>query len=147
MTGATNTGDVGDVILLHPFMLHSASPNTLRLPRVITNPPVGLRSPFVYKRDDVREYSVVERATLRALGRSVEEGLEGWEVRGERREVVPERVRVQREMAERERRRLEEVERMRERERVVNLNRSRRMKMMRNGKPRLVWGMSYRRLI
>ncbi|TVY82240.1 hypothetical protein LSUE1_G002107 [Lachnellula suecica] len=33
------TGEVGDVYLLHPLMLHSASRNLLRVPRVITNPP------------------------------------------------------------------------------------------------------------
>jgi hypothetical protein len=35
------TGEVGDVFLLHPFMLHSASKNILRDVRVITNPPVS----------------------------------------------------------------------------------------------------------
>ena len=34
------TGVVGDVYLLHPLMLHSASNNQLRKVRVITNPPV-----------------------------------------------------------------------------------------------------------
>jgi len=34
------TGDIGDVVLMHPLMLHSASRNNLRIPRIITNPPV-----------------------------------------------------------------------------------------------------------
>ena len=44
------TGEVGDVILLHPLMLHSASRNGRRLPRIITNPPVALRHPFDFDR-------------------------------------------------------------------------------------------------
>lgn len=97
------TGEVGDVVLLHPFMLHSASPNLLRVPRVITNPPVAVAAPFNYDRADEREYSVVERTTLRALG------LERCEfaITGERREVVPARVMIWDEMAEKERKRLE----------------------------------------
>ncbi|KAG8956961.1 hypothetical protein FRC03_010657 [Tulasnella sp. 419] len=62
------TGDVGDVVLMHPFMLHSASKNALRIPRIITNPPVSLVHPFNYNREDPSEYSLVERKTLKALG-------------------------------------------------------------------------------
>jgi hypothetical protein len=40
------TGEIGDVILLHPLRLHSASKNSLRIPRIITNPPVSLRESF-----------------------------------------------------------------------------------------------------
>ena len=38
------TGQAGDVVLMHPLMMHSASKNYLRIPRVITNPPVALRT-------------------------------------------------------------------------------------------------------
>jgi len=41
------TGQVGDVYLLHSFMLHSASKNLLRNHRIITNSPVSLKEPFV----------------------------------------------------------------------------------------------------
>jgi len=61
------TGEQGDVILMHPFMLHAISQNTLRVPRVISNPPVYLREPFRYDRPEA-ELSLVERATLRGLG-------------------------------------------------------------------------------
>ncbi|OCK78629.1 hypothetical protein K432DRAFT_356430 [Lepidopterella palustris CBS 459.81] len=97
------TGEVGDVYLLHPLMLHSASNNALRVPRVITNPPVGLREPFCFDRED-GAYSVVERKTLRELGKG---RMEGWGIRGGRERIVPERVRVQ------ERMRGEEAERLR----------------------------------
>jgi hypothetical protein len=97
------TGKVGDVYLLHPLMLHSASNNQLRKVRVITNPPVSVKEPFVFDRED-GAYSVVERKTLEALGRS---RLEGWSVTRERQRVVPERVRVQEEMKRREKERLE----------------------------------------
>ncbi|RPD77343.1 hypothetical protein L226DRAFT_458432 [Lentinus tigrinus ALCF2SS1-7] len=99
------TGETGDVVLLHPLMLHSASKNHLRVPRVITNPPVALRAPFCFAREDPGEYSLVERKTLRALG------VERYEFArtGERRSVVPLRVGVQAKMLEEERRRLDEA--------------------------------------
>ncbi|KIP09704.1 hypothetical protein PHLGIDRAFT_116178 [Phlebiopsis gigantea 11061_1 CR5-6] len=67
-TFAELTGEVGDVVLLHPLMLHSASKNYLREARVITNPPVSLRTPFDFDRADPDAFSLVERKTLRALG-------------------------------------------------------------------------------
>ncbi|KZV63066.1 hypothetical protein PENSPDRAFT_590446 [Peniophora sp. CONT] len=97
------TGQVGDVYLLHPLMLHSASNNAARTLRIITNPPVALREPFNFDRADPADYSVVEQATLRALG---VERLSGWKITREREEVVPERVRIQREMKQRELERL-----------------------------------------
>ena len=96
------TGVVGDVYLLHPLMLHSASNNRLRKVRVITNPPVSLKEPFRFDRED-GDFSVVERKTLRALGK---ERLDGWKIQGERQRIVPERVRVQMEMKRKEEERL-----------------------------------------
>ncbi len=100
------TGEVGDVVLLHPLMLHSASKNNLREPRVITNPPVGLRKPFNLCREDPRDYSLVEKKTLKALG------VEKFEFKPttERRLVVPQRVLRERAMLEAERKRLEQLE-------------------------------------
>lgn len=102
------TGEIGDVILLHPLMLHSFAPNLTRELRVITNPPVALKEPFRFSRRDGTAYSLVERKTLDALGVGAE-GLVDWEIKGERRRVVPERVRIQERMLEEERRRLELV--------------------------------------
>jgi hypothetical protein len=99
------TGVVGDVYLLHPLMLHSASNNQLRKVRVITNPPVSVREPFVFDRAD-GAYSAVERKTLRALGK---ERLEGWEIKAARQRVVPERVRIQEEMKRKEVERLRKL--------------------------------------
>ena len=100
------TGSVGDVYLLHPLMLHSASSNALRNVRIITNPPVSLREPHVFDRED-GDYSLVELATLRALGRV---RLEGWEIKAPREGVVPERVRVQERMKREELKRLAELD-------------------------------------
>lgn len=100
------TGVVGDVYLLHPLMLHSASNNQLRQVRVITNPPVSIREPFVFDREDESEFSVVERKTLRALGR---ERLDGWKITGERQRIVPERVKLQEEMKRKEEERLRKL--------------------------------------
>ena len=52
------TGNIGDVILLHPLMLHSASINSLRIPRIITNPPVSLNAPFNFDREDPRYFTI-----------------------------------------------------------------------------------------
>ncbi|KAL1995476.1 hypothetical protein VTN49DRAFT_1663 [Thermomyces lanuginosus] len=100
------TGKVGDVILLHPLMLHSASKNSLRQVRVITNPRVALKEPFNFDRDDPNEYSLVERKTLQALG---VDRLPGWKIVGERETVVPERIRIQAEMKKKEEERLRAV--------------------------------------
>ncbi|KAJ5339529.1 hypothetical protein N7452_006257 [Penicillium brevicompactum] len=81
------TGNAGDVILMHPLMCHSVSVNSLRHPRVITNPPVSLKKPFNFDRKDPAEYSIVERSTLQMLEK---DRLPGWRIRGKRKFVVPE---------------------------------------------------------
>lgn len=98
-------GDVGDVYLLHPLMLHSSTNNSLRNVRIITNPPVSLNEPFRFDRDAKDEYSLVERATLRMLGRE-KEGLKGWKITHPREKVVPERIRIQERMKQDELKRL-----------------------------------------
>lgn len=104
-------GDTGDVFLLHPLMLHSATNNAKRNFRVITNPPVSLREPMrFYRGKGEGEYSLVERATLRMLGREAE-GLPGWKIERPREAVVPARLRIQEEMKRQELKRLEEEKR------------------------------------
>ncbi|KAA1469954.1 hypothetical protein DENSPDRAFT_835655, partial [Dentipellis sp. KUC8613] len=101
------TGEVGDVVLMHPLMLHSASKNHLRIPRIITNPPVALKEPFNFNRENPDDYSLVEKKTLRALG------VDRFDFKAttERRRVVPRRVLLQEKMLADEKRRLEELER------------------------------------
>jgi hypothetical protein len=101
------TGQVGDVFLLHPLMLHAASSNSLRNVRIITNPPVSLREPMNFDREDESEYSYVERKTLKALG---VDSLKGWKVTGSRDEVIPERLRRMARMKEEELQRLKDLE-------------------------------------
>ncbi|WP_432522661.1 hypothetical protein [Kineococcus sp. SYSU DK006] len=62
------TGKQGDVVLMHPFMLHATSQNVLRAQRLITNPPIALREPMDFDRADASQSSPVERAVLRGLG-------------------------------------------------------------------------------
>jgi hypothetical protein len=88
------TGAVGDVYLLHPFILHARAQNVLRAVRVITNPPVTLHEPMRFDRDDPAEHSLVERAVLRALGR---ERL-SFAAAGPREALVPPRVLRQQQM-------------------------------------------------
>jgi hypothetical protein len=73
-------------------MLHSASQNNTRIPRIITNPPVSLLKPFQYSRPD-SAYSLVELKTLSELGVDGTKG-EGYDfkITTERRGVVPERL-------------------------------------------------------
>jgi hypothetical protein len=99
------TGRLGDVVLLHPFVLHAVSQNH-RGPRFITNPPIALREPMRFDRADPAEHSLVERAVLRALG------VKRFAFRParEREDVVPARVRIQQRMAEEEQARLAAAE-------------------------------------
>lgn len=99
------TGEAGDVILLHPLMLHSASKNRTRIPRIITNPPVGLKEPFKFKRSDPQDYSLVEKKTLKALGVSEFD----FRITTERRTIVPKRLSGQAKVLEDEKRRLAEA--------------------------------------
>jgi hypothetical protein len=84
------TGNAGDVTLLHPFTLHAGSQNMLRVPRIITNPPVSLQEPMQFDRAD-GDFSAVERGVLRGLG------VDSYAFRatGERKRLVPERVHAQ----------------------------------------------------
>ncbi|KAF9894138.1 hypothetical protein FE257_009111 [Aspergillus nanangensis] len=93
------TGNVGDVVLMHPFMCHSASKNSLRTPRIITNPPVGLKAPFNFDRDDPSQYSLVEKKTLLALGK---DRLAGWHITTDRERIIPARLKAAREMKNQE---------------------------------------------
>ncbi|KAJ5312785.1 hypothetical protein N7508_003615 [Penicillium antarcticum] len=83
------TGKIGDVILVHPLMVHSVSVNGLRHPRVITNPPAQLKKPFNFDRSDPTKYSLVEKKTLSLLGKK---RLAGWKIQGQREYVTPERL-------------------------------------------------------
>ncbi|KAI5926600.1 hypothetical protein F4810DRAFT_546395 [Camillea tinctor] len=105
------SGQVGDVFLLHPLMVHSATKNPRRHIRVITNPPVSLRAPHCFDRARGQgEYSLVERKTMMDAGG--EEALKGWRIEGPRERLVPQRVRIQEEMKKAEMKRLEEQRRV-----------------------------------
>ena len=84
----------------------------LRLPRVITNPPVALTSPFRFARTGAPgdEYSLVERKTLRALGVD----RLAFAPTTPRRTIVPARVGIQAKMIEEETRRLEAAQQQRQ---------------------------------
>ena len=96
------TGRAGDVVLLHPYILHSASRNPSGRPRFITNPAVALTAPMNFDRDDSADYSLVERAVLRALG------VERLDFRptAPRERVVPEREAIQARMLAEQQQRL-----------------------------------------
>jgi hypothetical protein len=62
------TGEAGDFVILHPYILHASSQNVLGVPRIISNPPIVLKEPMNFNRPDPADYSLLERATLKALG-------------------------------------------------------------------------------
>ena len=96
---------------MHPLMLHSASYNHLRIPRMITNPPISLNEPFKFSRSNVDDYSLLELKTLRELGVDPRRDGKGYEfvLEGERREIVPERIKIQAKWKEEELQRMKEM--------------------------------------
>jgi len=98
------TGEIGDVVFMHPLMLHSASKNLLRDVRVITNPPVSLKEPFCFTRENKDDYSLVELKTLKDL--DMPNGLGEWKITGPRREWISNRIRRHEEMKRQELERL-----------------------------------------
>jgi len=61
------TGKIGDVVLIHPFLLHASSQNHSGKARFITNPPISLKEPMQFDRADPADFSPVERAVLLGL--------------------------------------------------------------------------------
>ncbi|KAJ1306274.1 hypothetical protein OPQ81_010977 [Rhizoctonia solani] len=98
------TGERGDVILLHPLMLHSASKNHTRSIRFITNPPVSLKEPFKFNRSNSSEFSLVERKTLKELG---VEKLD-FVPKAPRKDITPQRLDTQTRILAEELRRMKE---------------------------------------
>ena len=96
------TGNAGDVVLLHPFILHAASQNPSGRARFITNPPVALKEPMNFNRDTPEDFSPVELAVLRGLGKDRLD----FKPTGPRERLVPERVKRQKEMLEAQKKRL-----------------------------------------
>ena len=78
------TGEVGDVAIFHPLMLHSFAQNHSGRARFITNICLSFREPLRFDREST-ESSPVERAVLRGLGVEKME----WRIEGERERVTP----------------------------------------------------------
>jgi len=62
------TGDAGDFLILHPFMLHASSSNVICRPRFMSNPPIVLKEPMNLNRVNPDDFSLLESATLHYLG-------------------------------------------------------------------------------
>lgn len=77
-------------VLMHPFMLHAASPNRLRVPRIITNPACSLGEPYNLNRPNPEDYCLVELKTLQSLGADPQDGYD-FMPKSERRRIIPER--------------------------------------------------------
>ena len=97
------TGELGDVVLLHPYVLHAVSQNVVGKARLITNPPLSLNAPMQFDRPDPADLSPVERGVLRGL--AVDRY--AFVPTAPREDVVPERVLREAERQREEERRLE----------------------------------------
>jgi hypothetical protein len=62
------TGEVGDFIIMHSYMLHASSNNHSPNVRFMTNPPVVLRESLNFNRQNPDDFSLIEKATLHGLG-------------------------------------------------------------------------------
>jgi len=62
------TGQAGDFVICHPFMLHASSQNVIGKPRFMSNPPIVLKEPMNLNREKPGDFSLLERATLHYLG-------------------------------------------------------------------------------
>ncbi len=97
------TGKAGDVVLLHPFILHAASQNPSGRARFITNPPVALKEPMNFNRENANDFSPVELGVLNGLRCNRLD----FQPAAPRERLVPERVKRQQKMLEEQRKRLE----------------------------------------
>lgn len=79
------TGEIGDMAILHPYMLHRACRNRSARPRFIANAALVLAEPLRFDRSRGETYSLVELAVLRALGAA----RFPFEIAGEREAFVP----------------------------------------------------------
>ncbi len=63
------TGKPGDVMLCHPFVYHSRSYNTLRIPRFMCNRTTPLKEPMNLNRTSEEDYSPLECSIRQSLAR------------------------------------------------------------------------------
>ncbi len=61
------TGRAGDVLWMHPYLVHARSPNAGRRVRIAANRCIELLEPLRLDRPNAGDYSLVERAVLDAL--------------------------------------------------------------------------------
>lgn len=60
------TGKAGDVVLMHPFMMHRGSQNVKKIPRFMCNIVTSMAEPMNFNRNDGR-YNAMEQVVLNAL--------------------------------------------------------------------------------
>ncbi len=96
------TGKPGDVVLLHPYVLHAASQNVRGVARFITNPPIHLKQPMNFNRDNPDDFSPIEQSVLRGL----EVERLDFVPQAPRERFTPERVKQEHKMAAQQKARL-----------------------------------------
>ena len=96
------TGKPGDVVLLHPYVLHASSQNVRGVARFITNPPIHLKQPMNFNRDNAGDFSPIEQSVLRGL----EVERLDFAPQAPRERFTPERVKQEHKMAAEQKARL-----------------------------------------
>jgi hypothetical protein len=83
-------GRVGDVFLLHPFLVHSTTRNERRLFRAITNSKTSLKEPYKLYREDGK-YSLLEQSIRRGLADKgvTDERIKKWHITAPRQGFTP----------------------------------------------------------
>ena len=96
------TARAGDVVLMHPYMMHTSSFNHSQTARLIINPCCKFSEPMDFNRSDPDDFSLVESTVLRALG---VDRLD-FQIQGQREQLVPGRLKRQEELRRAEEERL-----------------------------------------
>jgi len=63
------TGNAGDIVLMHPLVIHAASPNTMGGPRFLGNRRNQLARRMKFDRENPADYSPVELVTRNAISK------------------------------------------------------------------------------
>jgi len=96
------SGEAGDVIMVHPLMLHTFSRNCTPIPSFITHASIPLQQPMNFNRENPDEFSLVEQVILNAL--NVDRL--AFKMTATRKKVVPARVHLEHKMLEEQKARL-----------------------------------------
>jgi len=89
--------DAGDMVIMHPFMLHASSQNKLKTVRLMNNNNIKIKDPLCFHRQD-KNYSLVEKAILFALKKDYFD----FTITHKRESIIPDRIAMQKAFSDKE---------------------------------------------